>query len=231
MGSASALLAYPRQAPSMHGLLLLSEIPMRSLFLVCCLSLVVGAAETDSAADHLALRQLLEQATTALNTQKSADLSQLLAPEATLTFVDQTRCRNASDVEVAFKRWLGPDTDLAKVTFAPKVDGPATIIGNTALATGVSDDIYQLKDGTIVTVPTMWSATVIKNAGVWRVASLHCSVNVVDNPILTIARERTASAWQKIALAALTAGLAFGAYIGYRFGIRRLSRLRSEPAP
>ena len=199
---------------------------MRNVFLSLSLLGVLTAAEPDSTADHQSLRLLLEQATTALNTRHTADLTPLLAPQATLTFVDQSRCHNASDIEAAFTRWLGPDTDLASVTFAPKIDGPATIIGSVALATGISDDLYHLKNGSSVTVPTMWSATLIKDADTWRVASLHCGVNLVDNPILTLSGQRVASAWQKIALAALTLGLAIGAVLGYRW---KLSLVKPAP--
>ena len=202
---------------------------MRTVFLSLSLLGVLTAAEPDTMADHQSLRLLLEQATTALNTRHTSDLAPLLAPQATLTFVDQTRCRNATDIEAAFTRWLGPDTDLASVTFAPKIDGPATIIGAVALATGMSDDIYQLKNGSSVTVPTSWSATLIKDAGTWRVASLHCGVNLVDNPILTISGQRVASAWQKIALAALTLGLAIGAVVGYRWKLNRVSPVKPAP--
>lgn len=178
------------------------------------------AAATRDAADHAALHSLLPLVTAALNAQRLDELAPLLTPGASLTFVDQSVARTVPELKETFARWLNPSSELAGVTFAPVIDGPALINGDIALATGSSRDLYRMKDGTTLTVPARWSATLLRQDGAWRLASLHCGVNLVDNPILDTALMRAKQASVRliwlVTASALLAGLVVGLFVGRR---------------
>jgi len=182
-------------------------------------NLALAPADRD-AADHAALLSLFPLVTAALNTQKLDDLAPLLAPGASLTFVDQSVAHDVPELKATFARWLNASSDLAGVTFVPLIDRPAQIIGDTALVTGTSRDLYHLKDGNTLTVPARWSATLLRQDGAWRLASLHCGANLVDNPILDIALMRAKQSavhliWL-VTASALLAGLVVGLFAGRR---------------
>jgi hypothetical protein len=52
----------------------------------------------------------------------------------------------------------------------------------------VSDDEYVFTGGAKLSIATRWSAAVAKEQGEWRVANVHFSFDLFDNPLLTAAR-------------------------------------------
>lgn len=67
-------------------------------------------------------------------------------------------------------------------------DGPPLIHGAVAMAHGTSDDAYEFQGGMRLAIVTSWSATLVRQDGEWRIASLHFSFNLFDNPLLNAAR-------------------------------------------
>jgi len=65
---------------------------------------------------------------------------------------------------------------------------------------GTCVDHFRLTSGKTFDLTSKWTATVVKNAGQWKVASYHTSSNIFDNPILN-----AASQWLMAALAITTA--------------------------
>lgn len=67
-------------------------------------------------------------------------------------------------------------------------DGPPLIHGAVAMAHGTSDDAYEFQGGMRLVIVTRWSATLVRQDGEWRIASLHFSFDLFDNPLLNGAR-------------------------------------------
>ena len=67
-------------------------------------------------------------------------------------------------------------------------DGAPIIHGAVAMAHGTSDDAYEFQGGMRLAIVTLWSATLVRQDGEWRIASLHFSFNLFDNPLLNAAR-------------------------------------------
>ncbi|MEO8021727.1 MAG: nuclear transport factor 2 family protein [Polaromonas sp.] len=67
-------------------------------------------------------------------------------------------------------------------------DGAPIIHGAVAMAHGTSDDAYEFQGGMRLAIVTPWSATLVRQDGEWRIASLHFSFNLFDNPLLNAAR-------------------------------------------
>ncbi len=197
--------------------LLPSAVLVLSLFNATGLA-AADAAPDERAADHAALRTLLERVTTALNQRDLPALTGLLAPTCSVVTVDQSRSTSPAQLQGLFDQWFSPGGGIASLTFKPTPDGPAVFLDErTAVATGTSDDIYVLQDGRTVVVPQRWSATVVKGDGGWQVAALHSGVNLMDNPVLaTVRATGTRMAW----IMGVVTG-ACGALIGWLVGRRR----------
>src|SRR5262249_3514462 len=103
------------------------------------------------------------------------------------------------------------------ITINPTVDELSHLYGNTAVATGSSEDTFHLTDGRSFTAQTRWTATAAKKDGKWLIASFHASTNMFDNPILWIAVRQTAM-WSR--RGAGVGGLVVGFLLAW-FGRRR----------
>ncbi len=81
---------------------------------------------------------------------------------------------------------------------------------DTAVARGTLADHFELTDGSDFVLNSMWTATVVKIDGSWKVASFHASSNIFDNPILAYAQ-----GWLvKIGLFCGAIGLVIGLIVG-----------------
>ena len=165
--------------------------------------------------DHAALRTLLKQATIALNERKVDVLATILHQPCSIVAVDQSRATSPVEVKALFDRWLSPEGGITSLTFNPSLDGPAVFLDeHTAYATGTSQDTYILTDGRTVVIPERWTATVVKGDAGWRLATLHCGVNLIDNPVLQAGRH-TALRWTLVVGGiALALGLIVGLLVG-----------------
>lgn len=185
-----------------------------SALLLCVISAWSGDDRPD---DRTALRGLMDRLTTALNSKRWADAAALVEPGASMIFVDQTVVAGPEGIGPYFEKWFGPEGDLVEVRFTPKPDRPAVFISNDiAVATGHSEDVYVMKDGREGTMPSTWTAVAVRRDGQWRVASLHCGVNVTDNIILRAQRRILGQIAWGAGIGCTIIGLGLGFLIGRR---------------
>ena len=139
-----------------------------------------------------------------------------------LTFVDQSVVRSMEELDVMLATWFAPETGLEKVEFAPRADALALLLdGDTAIAGGISDDRYTMRDGRSGVMPTTWSATARRGAdGQWRLASLHAGVDPQDNAILDIHHRTFRMLLLVVGLACALIALLIGVVLGRRWGRR-----------
>lgn len=80
----------------------------------------------------------------------------------------------------------GPSPNIKSLT--PKdveVDARTILYGDdTGVAFGSSKDEYVMADGREFTLPTRWSATLVKTPDGWKIANLHVANDLFDNPVL-----------------------------------------------
>lgn len=178
-----------------------------ALILLC----LTNASTEERAEDHQQLRELLTNVTRLMNEKRPSEISQYLTDDACLTFVDQTIVRNAAELASAFDKWLGPQSELQQVVFAPIVEHGTIFTGpDTGWSSGKSDDVYTLKDGRTATMTSHWTATVVKRDGRWKISTFHAGVDPQANPIIGAA----INAGKRLVLwAAVIAGV-FGLIIG-----------------
>lgn len=138
-----------------------------------------------------------------------------LHPNVVVTWHDATVSRGREGVRDYLRRMLeGPDKKVAKYGADVKVD-ELTILygGDTGISFGSAVEHFEMTSGRTMDLPARWSATLVKEGGQWLIASLHCSDNLFDNPLLSAAR--------KVAYGAGGVGALVGLIVGIFLGRRR----------
>jgi hypothetical protein len=109
---------------------------------------------------------------------------------------------------------------ISSLKTEPKADIPARFIdANTAICYGSSQDIYTLSSGKVVEMDVRWSATVVKENGIWKVALAHVGTDFLDNPVLNGIRGATKIVGLVAAAGGLVAGLVIGWIVFRRKGL------------
>lgn len=179
-----------------HALLMLGLLAFSSL----------SMAEADRERDHQQLRQLMAQASEAINKRDMARLRGLLAGEFVITMVDQQRMTTAAQLDdFVEKYFMGESAPLKRITVRPEADAPSRFIGgDLAIAYGHSDDIYVLRTGAEVRIPAKWTAALVRQPDGWKIAAFHAGVNLLNNPVLAAAQQNL---WTMAAAGAVTGAL------------------------
>lgn len=185
----------------------------RMAFLVVFLFATTLVASPQEEADHEELRAMMRSATQALNAHQIDALAPLMAREFVITTVDGQVFRNLAQFKAYIDGLYG--TEVQKIEFRPEAAELTKFISaDTGLSWGKSTDTYTFKNGKARTMISHWTATVQRQDGHWKLASLHISANVLDNPVIEAAKRY---AWMA-AGAALLVGLILG------FVLRGLTR-------
>ena len=186
-----------------------------SWLLMTALAAGEAAADDGRAADHAALRTLLERAVAALDSGDPARLGDCLAPVFDLTFADQRRLGTVAEL-TAYAARLRSEHGITAITFAPTSDGPARFLGaDVATATGTSHDTFA-GGGAPLVIDSRWTATLQRGPDGWRIATLHIGVDLMDNAILATTRRTALVFALGAAVVALLAGLLLGRWLGRR---------------
>ncbi|HSC28754.1 MAG TPA: nuclear transport factor 2 family protein [Vicinamibacterales bacterium] len=97
----------------------------------------------------------------------------------------------------------------------------SVILGDVALARGSTDDVVRTGDGNEFRFTTLWSATLQREGGAWKIRYVQGSMDPVDNPFV---REFGRRAVVRFSAAALLAGLVVGMAFGIIWQRRRTRR-------
>lgn len=151
--------------------------------------------------DHAALRALLTRVTQAVNDQNVDALTACFTKKFVFTTVDQSVLTDTLSIRNYYDKMIHvKNSPVTGYKVSPEADVLTVFIdGNTGYCYGTSDDAYTLrKGGRTVHMQCRWTATVVKEDGEWKMATVHTGVNVMDNTVL---RVRTLSWWRKCLLA------------------------------
>ena len=181
---------------------------LASVVLILC-SASLAAQSGDSAtheADRAVLRGLLAKVEQALNERDLDAVVPLLHPQVVMTYQNAEVSRGIEAARDFYSRMLiGPDAVVKGFSTHPEVSAPAVFFEKSAVAHGTTREHYTLTEGLEFDLDTRWTATVVDEGDGWKVASLHFSSNLFDNPILAGA--------QKMLWLAAGAGLVCGAIL------------------
>jgi len=194
-------------------------IIMQHLRLMVLLTLPVIAsnaiAQDNEANDRALLLEMLDSVELALNEQRFDALTPLLDDNVVAVFLDGEVARTPVGVTAYIDKFLGGDAPLLTgFTTAADIGDSARFFGDTALAHGTSKDVFDLADGSQININSVWSVTLNKGSGDWKIAQLHISTNVFDNPIVAAANERFIMIVSIAAVVGLVIGLLLGRLTG-----------------
>lgn len=156
-------------------------------------------------ADHEQLRALLRTATDALNRRDFAALAPMFSDHCDITTVDGRSFTTLA----AFKSYVDDlyATRIAKIEFHPVADALTTFLdADTGVCVGSSTDTYTFRNGDSRTMTSRWTATVHRQNGQWKVAALHMSANILDNPVLDATKKTARLATGGAAVIGVIAG-------------------------
>lgn len=171
----------------------------------------VAIAQDDSSADRQQLRAMLESVEAALNNQQFDQITPLLDDEVVAVFLDAEVARSPAAVTAYIERFLSGDAAILKgYTTKATLGDSARFFGNVAVADGTSADIFDLADGSQLQIDSVWSVTLSKTTGSWKIVQIHFSANMFDNPLMAEAQERIVLFLLLAAIVGLIVGFLLG---------------------
>lgn len=170
-----------------------------------------GAVAEDREADRTELLQKLDLIESAINESAFERVVPLLAPDVVIVFLNGEVTRGIDSARTYFEETLGgANAVLSDYETKAEVGAPARFVGDVAIADGTTRDTYEFADGSEMTVDTLWTVTLEKQAGDWKVRQLQFSTNLFDNPLVREAGGRLVAFTGIAAVAGLAIGFGLG---------------------
>ncbi len=166
------------------------------LILLTATILVLGAAtavaeEDPREAEREALRAILADVEKALNTGDYALMKKHLGANVVITYYNGEVTRSPAEMEAYFRRMTeGNNAPVAEFRTTAKVSAPADFYGDdTAVAWGTTQEHYKLTSGMEFDLNGLWTVTLYRSGGEWKIVALHFSTNLFENPLLDNAQD------------------------------------------
>ena len=135
--------------------------------------------------DRQALRVLLDQMEKGISTLDIEALLKLMHPQGVVTWQNAEVSRGHEQIRAYYVRMIKGAAPIVKnYSTKASLGGPAVFYSDSAIAYGTTVETYELTEGLKFTLNANWSTTVVKQDGQWKVAALHFSANLFDNPML-----------------------------------------------
>lgn len=144
------------------------------------------AQDDDRPEDHQALIDLREKFTEALNNRDFEALKPLVTDSLTFISISNEKISGLNELKAYWEKLFeGAGSILKSMTVAPVADARTTFFGDSVGVTqGTSVDTFEFRKVGFRQLTTRWTAVVVKAEGQWKVARIHSSANVLDNPVL-----------------------------------------------
>lgn len=154
--------------------------------------------------DRQQLRVLLGNVESAISSLQVEEVIKLMHPDVIVTWQNAEVSRGPDQIRAYYNRMMkGSAPIVKKFSTQATLGGNAAFYGDTAIAYGTTVDNFELMEGLNFTLRGNWSTTVVKTDGQWKIAALHFSTNLFDNPLLNKAKQL---AWY-MGLGGLLAGM------------------------
>jgi ketosteroid isomerase-like protein len=172
---------------------------------------------------HEALRGVLKEIVTAINTSQFDRMLPYLAENVEATSITQEVMSSRADVAKYFEEWFGPKGYMRKMTMTLDADKLTEFSPDKSwgLVRGKALEHYEAKDGDVFDFNTRWTALMTRGAdNQWRLRAIHFGTNNLDNPVLTKVKNTLIRDGVIGALLCLLVGIAVGWFVARR-GVRR----------
>jgi len=190
--------------------------------LVACLLLGAPArAEEPDHAIHEELREVVRQATTAIEEERYLDVLPLLTEDFEGTTLTQDPITGRQGVKDYFDLWFGKGGYMASMSIAIEPDTLTDLSDDRSwgLVRGSAREHYVAKNGDSFDFDSRWTTVMVRDTdGKWRVRAIHFGTNHLDNPVLWKVRDSviTYGAVGAIGIGVVAFGLGF--LVGRRRG-------------
>ncbi len=172
-----------------------------------------ASAQEARSQDHEQLRALLKLGAEAMSTRQLDAIAPYLHPEFVLVTVDNRKLKGTAELQQYWNELFdGEAPRLKSMEVHPEADELTTFLDeDSGVVYGTSKDRYTFTDGDVREMTSRWSAMVQKDGGTWKLASVHISADLLDNPVLNAAK----NLGQRMMMMAGVIGLAVGLVIGF----------------
>jgi len=169
------------------------------------------------AAIHTELRAVKDRLVQAVNTKNVAALMADVTPDVAFTAINNDTVVGIDKVKAYYDKMLsGSSRFLNDFSMSAEADDLSRLYANNtvAVATGRADATLDLRGGSGMkyTLPLRWTATLSRSNGPWKLAAVHFSADLSDNPYLTA----LSTFWKWVAAGTGLAGLVIGYFVGRR---------------
>jgi ketosteroid isomerase-like protein len=168
---------------------------------------------------HEALRGLLKEVVTAINTGQYDRMLPYLTENVEATSITQETMSSRADISRYFREWFGPKAYMKRMEMKLEADKLTDLSPDKSwgLVRGKALEHYEANDGDVFDFTTRWTAVTVRgDDGQWRLRAIHFGTNNLDNPVLT----KVKNTLIRDGIIGAVAALAIGIGIGY-FAARR----------
>jgi ketosteroid isomerase-like protein len=168
---------------------------------------------------HEALRGLLKEVVTAINTGQYDRMLPYLTENVEATSITQETMSSRADISRYFREWFGPKAYMKRMEMKLEADKLTDLAPDKSwgLVRGKALEHYEANDGDVFDFTTRWTAVMVRgDDGQWRLRAIHFGTNNLDNPVLT----KVKNTLIRDGIIGAVAALAIGIGIGY-FAARR----------
>ena len=168
---------------------------------------------------HDALRAMLKEVVTAINTGQYDKMLPYLTENVEATSITQEVMSSRVDVSKYFREWFGPKAYMKRMEMKLDADKLTELSPDKSwgLVRGKALEHYEANDGDVFDFTTRWTAVMMRGGdGQWRLRAIHFGTNNLDNPVLTKVKSTLIRDGIIGALVALAIGLGLGFFFARR---------------
>ena len=195
---------------------------MKTLILACAFALVhvpLAAAQEPDHEIHEALRNVLKEVVTAINSAQYDKMLPYLTENVEATSITQEVMSSRADITKYFADWFGPTHYMRRMEMKLDADKLTELSADKTwgLVRGKALEHYEANDGDVFDFVTRWTAVMVKGEdGKWRLRAIHFGTNNLDNPVLTKVKNTLLRNGIIAALVCLVLGMLAGWFLGRR---------------
>ena len=184
---------------------------MRIPVIAVMLAALATPASADGNAIQPELGALLDRVALALNGDDIDTLLDVATPDIAFSAMNGRVAHGSAGVRSYFDAMRGAARGVEEYHIALLPDGPAALHGgDTAIAVGRAEAHYKFKGGMVLDAHGRWTAILTRMPEGWRIAAVHYSSNIFDNPVLNAAKSAAPIAGGVAGASGLLAGFFLG---------------------
>jgi len=164
------------------------NIASAATLLAMCCATSLAATSADETADQASIAAIIRDLEYATNARDSQRICELATEDVVMVSKNGDIVAGKRELASYLDRMIGAAPALKKMHTRVQMESPAILMGHTAVAYGLSEDEYVFTSGLQLAITTRWSASLIKQGAKWRIARVHFSFDLFDNPLLSGAR-------------------------------------------